>query len=111
MKFNVTQKDIDKGILSNVSNCPIALAVIRATGVVGYRVLVTGGSITIGGTDYKAPASVNSFVGKFDAYGPVGSKPFSFSLPVKKAKTRAKTGSKKQAKLVKMFMPSEYVTT
>lgn len=76
MKINVTQDDIDCGIIGNCELCPIALAILPI--VSPLPVEVDNCCIEIGGVQYNSPNSVCQFIDDFDNGKPV--KPFSFEL-------------------------------
>lgn len=83
IEVNVTKEDIIKGVPKDGQSCPIALALLRATGA--DEVDVTRESITIdrGGVRkrIKAPETATAFIDAFD-YG-YALDPISFTLEFK----------------------------
>ena len=85
MKINVTATDIDKGIRSDDTHCPIALAVKRALRK-RKGLFVTDIGIEWENKDERIeklcglPARARKFVERFDEGKPV--KPFSFNIEV-----------------------------
>lgn len=78
----VTQDDIDSGIHSDEFNCPVALAIKRATGcdarVFGRAVTLYKGNDAL--LPAKPPEAVEMFIRDFDYYQRVA--PFGFDLDV-----------------------------
>jgi hypothetical protein len=78
---NVTQRDIERGIRSKCSDCPVALAVKRA---LGKRVKVFSGVSTSylyldhNKKPFPLPASAVEFIDRFDSGHKV--EPFTFKL-------------------------------
>lgn len=84
MLIQVTQEDIDNGIIGSGHSCPIALAVKRATGY-GYVSVSVQGVVYGEHPDGKvfsieADENIEKFVLYFDEEIPV--EPFSFEIPV-----------------------------
>lgn len=80
MKINVTQSNIKCGIRSNARMCPVAIAILDATGKhTGRGVVVLPDKITIRGNGkFKTPRSVKKFIYEFDNF--CRARPFSFIL-------------------------------
>jgi hypothetical protein len=83
MTINVTQDDIAKGKKNNCLRCPVALAVIRETGI--HDVYVYGSSVTFYRHSDQCcerynTDEVSEFIENFDGGGTVA--PFSFELEV-----------------------------
>lgn len=85
-KIRVTEEHIANGIRSNTESCPVALAILDATGWNKGDVDVGGETIDrVEGmfpnwnfTHYHCPKKVQKFVDRFDEGKPV--RPFSFVL-------------------------------
>lgn len=79
-KVTVTQEHIANGSKSDCGHCPVALALLEATGAdrvfVGYGAINTHNGDKV--TCFMWPRSVTRFVDKFDEGRPV--KPFTFKL-------------------------------
>lgn len=80
MKIEVTQADIDQGETCSTSDCPVALAIIRAVGKELY-ISVKNERVYISPKFYPLPQEVQDFIGSFDG-GPgcLPCRPFSFDL-------------------------------
>lgn len=79
MLIQVTQEDIDKGRAKAVCDCPVALAIKRAT---GYKWVVFGSvAQDLMCTQRVAlPAYASAFIINFDLN--IKGKPFEFELPL-----------------------------
>ena len=77
MIISVTQEDIDKGVLSSIDDCAIAIALRRKVG--GYGIAKSY-VFTALGSVVRLPNNARRFIAKFDAGLPV--KPFNFRLNV-----------------------------
>jgi len=82
IKVEVTQEHIEKGLQSNVADCPIALAVAQAVG--GYACAHGGGIYLdpIHSMRANLPWRARVFMGRFDRRGKRWVKPFKFWLVV-----------------------------
>lgn len=81
MWIKVTQKDIDRGRLTNPWYCPIARAVRRASRLVSGKrqtISVGGSDCSIGRQNYGLPRRARTFVKRFDNGLPV--RPLSFPI-------------------------------
>lgn len=78
MKIEVTQEDINKGEVTECRRCPIALAVIRATG--NKYVLVDSDYTHVGTKFCPTPVTAKRFIRNFDYGNDV--QPFTFELPI-----------------------------
>lgn len=85
MKVKVTRKHIDNGLRQNKSACPIALAIREIT----HRSPVVGaGEVLVRRRNnrrektwyYNLPSSAIDFICRFDKYGPVAVRPFTFTM-------------------------------
>ena len=76
MKIEVTQQDISEGTPGVCMECPIALAVQRATG--DKDASVTPQIVWVGGTFYVLPVTAREFIRKFDGRKDVA--PFEFEM-------------------------------
>ena len=75
IKINVTQKDINSGVVDSGKKCPIARALKRK----GFeQVFVDTKTCLADGMEYGLPIEARNFIGQFDYGRPV--KPFSFIL-------------------------------
>ena len=78
MLIEVTQEDIDHGIRNDCTECPVALAIKRASGNwFGVIVLVLNG-ICVRGRTYRTPRQVAQFIQAYDRGESVG--PITFTL-------------------------------
>lgn len=77
MKINVTRHHISNGSRGSCVGCPIALAVLEATGE--REVLVTSTSVMIGSVEHRLPTSAYAFMSDFDQEHQ-NVEPFSFDL-------------------------------
>jgi hypothetical protein len=78
VQIEVTQADIAKGVRASACECPVALAMDRATG----RSCTVG--VSCGHVDdvsVEFPPEVSDFVLKFDSREPVAPFTFELSLP------------------------------
>lgn len=91
MQITVTQDDIDNGAQCNCTDCPIALAVRRATGGCGVQVgqrwvdiydTTDRWPVSAAAGSYSLPQSAQIFVETFDddEGGPAAVEPFAFEL-------------------------------
>lgn len=72
----VTNRDINHGLMHSCEDCPVARALRRATGT---RSVSAGyGSCGIGKRSFCLPIAVDRFIRAFDGRGPV--KPFKFRI-------------------------------
>ena len=78
-KIYVTAEDIHNGIRGMKMRCPVALAIIRETGLVGTRVNQKSWSLH-GGFNQRLGVSATRFITNFDALMPV--EPFTFVTEV-----------------------------
>ena len=80
MRIEVTQDLIDKGEAKDCSSCPVALAILVATGAQAVEVYATGGFLATRrrGTEFVMPVEARQFIVDFDAGKRVA--PFSFDL-------------------------------
>lgn len=77
MKIDVTRHHISNGSRGSCVGCPIALAILEATGE--RDVLVSAASVMIGSVEYRLPTSAYDFMSDFDQ-GRGNAEPFSFEL-------------------------------
>lgn len=77
MKIKVTQEHIDLGERKLCSECPVALAVIEATGIACE---VEPDEIRFKGRYFQLPPAACRFISEFDCGAPV--QPFEFELPI-----------------------------
>lgn len=78
MKIEVTQEHIDSGNRGSCLSCPIALAIMQATGE--PRVDVGFNSARIGDMVYRLPLTAQGFIGRFDSNHPCRVEPFTFHI-------------------------------
>ena len=87
LTIEVTQEDIDRGLPRNCGHCPVALAVMRATGFEEVYVsawsmqLYRKGSYVPGGSALT-PKEAAGFIDAFDGRGACP-EPFSFTVDFK----------------------------
>ena len=74
-KIEVTQRDIDRGIVEDCRSCPIALATRRTRIMPVHKVSVGAGSLDVE-AKWRYPEKVATFIDAFD--GGESVKPFSF---------------------------------
>ncbi len=82
MKIKLTQSHIDAGVKGDCGSCPVALAVMEATGA--KEAGVAGGSMWIEGYRLitSTPAAIRDFIDAFDAGRPV--EPFEFDIELER---------------------------
>jgi len=80
MQIRVTQTDIKNGVENDLCNCPIALAVKRATGLSVVRICCSW--IKYKGNHHDTPDAAIKFIEAFDVGKPV--EPFTFTLGASK---------------------------
>ena len=85
MKIHVTHKHIDEGVMKSCQHCPVALAVIGATGVAYASINIrrirwgnTWGQGGMGWEERETPDAVKTFMRKYDHREPV--RPIEFEL-------------------------------
>lgn len=82
-KIKVTKADIKKGKKGSVCDCPIALAIKRATGLKGRDVAVGDYQPEVDGYIFEGPCeSLTTFIEAFDGGEKV--KPFSFNMEMQR---------------------------
>lgn len=83
MKIFVTQEHIDNGIRLEGNACPVALALMEATGLYREDIDIDRSRILAGSYRFKSPPSVSEFVDKFDGEADCENncEPFEFEIP------------------------------
>ena len=66
MLLEITQEDIDTGIVRNISNCAIAKAIKRLLDTQYVNVCVTTNAMELNGRHYELPQSATDFIYLFD---------------------------------------------
>ncbi len=78
MTIAVTQEDIDTGRRNSCGNCPIALAINRATGTTDSAVGIT--TATVRGAVFSLAEEAVAFIVRFDISGRKMVQPFTFEM-------------------------------
>lgn len=81
-KIEIKPIDIKRGVRASCDECPVALAISRATRISTKWLSVTDERMTVfmetGWVEYRLPKKATTFIERFDDEKPV--KPFSFVL-------------------------------
>lgn len=80
MKITVTQEDIDNGVRDSCRYCPVAIAVLRATGRPRGSVRVDGTAIDMGDKVIGLTREVEAWITRYD-YTRQGA-PFEFEVDI-----------------------------
>lgn len=78
MRIKIQQRDLEIGVIGDVSYCPIALAIARAKHIPSSEISVCCDSIKVGDKIYYLTPILREFKDKFDNGEEV--KPISFDL-------------------------------